>query len=168
MQIKRRDGTIIGEWDSVADAVEARADLADAYLADAYLAGANLAGANLAGANLAGANLAGAYLAGAYLAGAYLAGANLAGANLAGANLAGAYLAGAYRLHVCGSRHPVRVTAAGTVAIGCHALTVAEWRERGVLIAEREGYDAEAQREYAAYLDLAEAWIASQSSAGPK
>ena len=48
---------------AVRAAVEARANLADAYLAGAYLAGANLAGAYLAGANLAGANLAGANLA---------------------------------------------------------------------------------------------------------
>jgi uncharacterized protein YjbI with pentapeptide repeats len=76
-------------------AVEARANLADAYLADANLAGANLADANLARANLARANLADAYLAGANLADAYLAGANLADAYLADANLAGANLADA-------------------------------------------------------------------------
>jgi hypothetical protein len=80
---------------AVKKAVEAGANLADAYLAGANLAGANLARANLARAYLAGANLADAYLAGANLADANLAGANLAGANLAGANLARAYLADA-------------------------------------------------------------------------
>ena len=75
---------------NLADAYLADANLADANLADAYLAGANLADANLADAYLADANLADANLADAYLAGANLAGANLEDANLAGANLAGA------------------------------------------------------------------------------
>ena len=77
------------------DAYLARADLARANLEDAYLAGAYLAGAYLADANLAGANLAGAYLADANLAGADLAGADLEDAYLARADLAGAYLADA-------------------------------------------------------------------------
>ncbi len=79
--------------EAVAEAVNARANLAGANLADADLAGANLPRADLEGAYLAGANLARANLPRANLAGAYLAGANLAGAYLTGAYLTGAYLA---------------------------------------------------------------------------
>ncbi|MFY2599348.1 pentapeptide repeat-containing protein [Achromobacter xylosoxidans] len=67
-------------------AVEARANLRDAYLG----------GANLGGANLRGANLGDAYLGDANLRDAYLGGANLGGANLRGANLGDAYLGDAY------------------------------------------------------------------------
>ena len=90
MEIKRRDGSVIGEWPSVVDAVKSDADLRDADLRDADLRGAGLSDADLSDADLRGADLRGADLSGAYLGGAYLGGADLRGAYLSGKKLVGA------------------------------------------------------------------------------
>jgi len=104
MKLKKLDGTVICEGDTLKSAVESAlkqganlqgANLWGANLQGADLRGANLQGANLQGADLWGANLRGANLWGANLQGADLRGANLQGANLRGANLQGANLQGA-------------------------------------------------------------------------
>jgi hypothetical protein len=95
MTIRRRDGSIIGEFpgatlrEALENAVRDRAKLVGAYLGDTNLGGASLAGAHLVGAHLVGANLVRANLVRANLVGASLDGTNLGGAKLVGAKLVG-------------------------------------------------------------------------------
>jgi len=92
MRITRTDGTLIGDFASVAEAVKSGANLREADLREANLSEAALRGTNLDWANLSGANLSGADLRGADLCGTNLRGANLRGADLSGTNLRGANL----------------------------------------------------------------------------
>jgi hypothetical protein len=63
MKLLRRDGTEIGEGESLREiAIAEKADLSWANLSGADLSGANLSGADLSGANLSRANLSGANL----------------------------------------------------------------------------------------------------------
>lgn len=90
-----RDGADgVREWNRLAAAGEASADLRDAFLINAELRGIDLRGALLVGACLRQADLREADLTGAQLNGADLRGANLRGANLRHANLSKAVFGG--------------------------------------------------------------------------
>ena len=105
----------------------------------AVKSGANLYGADLRGADLRGADLRGANLTCADLYGANLRGADLRGANLYGANLTYADLGENQFLQIFGHKHPL-VYLNGNLRIGCHELTLEQWRNKAEKIGAKEGY----------------------------
>ena len=141
MYLKRINGEIIGEGESLAEIIDKnkknleRADLERADLEGADLEGADLEGANLEEASLERASLTGANLTGANLEGAYLYGANLEGANLTGADLEGAIILKRDGVDVTISRAPIQVLGLdyavmifdNHMKIGCELHSFEEW-----------------------------------------
>ena len=150
MRITRTDGTLIGEFASIAEAVASEANLRWANLSGANLRGANLRGAHLSGVDLSGAHLSGVDLSGADLRGANLSGANLRGANLSGADLGWVRWNNAVLTNATGApwhfglgRH-VAIVHEGKISIGCMTETVERWREHYEAVGKEHHYsDAE-------------------------
>lgn len=135
MRITRTDGTLIGEFASIAEAVAS----------GAHLGGANLRWANLSEADLRWANLRWA---------------NLSGADLGGANLGWVRWNNAILTNATGApwhfglgRH-VAIVHEGKISIGCMTETVERWREHYEAVGKTQGYSEAEIAEYGAWIQF--------------
>jgi hypothetical protein len=164
MKIYRRDGTEIGEYASVADAVASGANLSWANLSEANLRGADLREADLRWADLSGADLSGADLREADLRWADLSGADLSGARWNNAAVASAVGA---PWHFGLSRHAA-IVHDGKISIGCMTETVEWWREHYAAVGRKEGYTDAETAEYGAWIEFVAARLAALPKGGPQ
>ena len=82
------------------------------------------------------------------------------GTILGGTILGGTILGGNWKkatLQIQGTRHFVNMCSCTELQIGCIHLTIAKWREKRVVLGEKEGYTPEQIEEYGRYIELAAA-----------
>lgn len=165
MKILRKDGTVIGEFESVSDAVRHGANLSEANLSEANLGWANLSEANLRWADLRWADLRGTDLSWADLSWADLSGADLCEADLRWANLRRADLRevrwnNATLTNTVGApwhfglgRH-VAIVHEGQISIGCMTEPIEWWLAHYEAVGKTQGYPEAEIAEYGAWIQF--------------
>ena len=59
-------------------------------------------------------------------------------------------------VYIIGSKHIINYCGNNNIAIGCHVLPIAEWKEIGKELADKHEYLAEQQSEYLNYIEFIE------------
>jgi len=123
--------------------------------------GGTIEGGTILGGTIEGGTILGGTILGGTILGGTIRGGTIWGGTIWGGTiLGGTILGGNWKkatLQIQGTRHFVNMCSCTELQIGCIHLTIAKWREKRVVLGEKEGYTPEQIEEYGRYIELAAA-----------